>query len=217
MVMSKILKSRPQKESEVERVHRLIKGWILECEIRPGDYVSELELARHCKSSRTPVREACNRLAEGNWIQRIPRRGYLVPPISPREIVEVYEFRILIEGFAAERAARLASREELEELEKLIAQERDPKRTLRELLALNDTIHMSVAKIARNQRIVDQLETTLEYVHRLDLRSIEKDHGAVTHEELFAALHSREPGEATRAMTVHIECSRDRMIRIFGA
>lgn len=216
MARSGTLKARPEKESEVERVHRLIKGWVLECEIRPGDYVSELELARLCKSSRTPVREACNRLAEGNWIRRIPRRGYHVPPISPRDIVEIYEFRILIEGFAAERAARQASREELAGLEAIIRKESDSDRSLRELLELNDVFHMSVARIARNRKIVEELAATLEYVHRLDILSIEKDHGAVTHEEILSAFTSRDPARAKRAMVVHVECSRDRMLKIFG-
>lgn len=212
-----MLTRRPAKESEVERVFRLIKGWILDCEIRPGDYVSELQLARLCKSSRTPVREACNRLSEGNWIERIPRRGYQVPPISARDIVEIYEHRALLEGFAAERAARLAGREELEGLQALAARERDPKKTLRELLALNEEFHLAVAKIARNRRIVAQVGEILEYVHRLDLLSIEKDHAAVTHEEILAALVARAPGRAKRAMVLHVECSRDRMLKIFGA
>lgn len=215
--MVKMLKESPPKESEVERVHRLIKGWILDCEIRPGDYVSELQLARLCKSSRTPVREACNRLSEGNWIRRIPRRGYLVPPISARDIVEIYEYRALLEGFAAERAARLAGREELEALQGLVARERDPQKPLRELLSLNDEFHLAVARIARNGRVVEQVGTVLEYVHRLDLLSVEKDHAAVTHEEILAALVARAPAKAKRAMVVHVECSRDRMIKIFGA
>jgi GntR family transcriptional regulator, rspAB operon transcriptional repressor len=215
--MIKMMKENLPKESEVERVFRLIKGWILDCEIRPGDYVSELQLARLCKSSRTPVREACNRLSEGNWIRRIPRRGYLVPPISARDIVEIYEFRALLEGFAAERAARLAGREELEALEALAARERDPKKPLRELLALNEDFHLAVAKIARNQRIVAQVGEVLEYVRRLDLLSIEKDHAAVTHEEILAALVARAPARAKRAMVVHVECSRDRMLKIFGS
>jgi DNA-binding GntR family transcriptional regulator len=214
--MTKMLKGSPSKESEVERVFRLIKGWILDGEIRPGDYVSELQLARVCKSSRTPVREACSRLSEGNWIQRIPRRGYLVPSISAREIVEIYEFRALIEGFAAERAARLAGREEIEALERLVERERDPRKPLRELLSMNDEFHMAVARVARNRRIVEQVEAILEYVHRLDVLSVEKDHAAVTHEEILAALVARAPARAKRAMVVHVECSRDRMIKIFG-
>jgi len=214
--MIKMLKENPPKESEVERVFRLIKGWILDCEIRPGAYVSELQLARLCKSSRTPVREACNRLSEGNWIERIPRRGYLVPPISARDIVEIYEYRALLEGFAAERAARLAGREEIEALENLAARERDPKKSLRDLLALNEEFHLAVAKIARNRRIADQLGEILEYVRRLDLLSIERDHAAVTHEEVVAALVARAPARAKRAMVVHVECSRDRMLKIFG-
>lgn len=213
--MLKSPRVRPPKESEVNRVHRLIKGWILEAELRPGDFVSELELARQCKSSRTPVREACSRLSQNNWIQRLPRRGYLVPPISAREIVEVYEVRTLIECFAAERAARLASREELDALRDLTVQEMKPGLPRAGLLAVNDAFHIAVAGIARNQRLVDQLRLTLEYVHRLDVLSLEQDHDGITHGGILSALRSRNSAKARRAMAAHIESARDRMLKIF--
>ena len=215
--MLKSPRVRPQKESEVNRVHRLIKGWILEAELRPGDFVSELELARQCKSSRTPVREACSRLSQDNWIQRLPRRGYLVPPISAREIVEVYEVRTLIECFAAERAARLASREELDALRKLTEKEMKPGLSRAGLLAVNDAFHLAVADIARNQRVVGQLRLTLEYVHRLDVLSLERDHDGITHGAILSALRSRLPARAKRAMAAHIDSARDRMLKIFGS
>ena len=210
-------KGGSEKESEVQRVHRLIKGWILECELRPGDFVSELQLARLCKSSRTPVREACSRLFQDKWIQRLPRRGYLVPPVSRQEIAEVYEYRTLIEGFAAERAARLASREDLGALREMTEKELKPGLPRAELLAVNDAFHLAVAGLARNQRIVDQLRLTLEYVHRLDVLSLEQEHDGITHGAILSALRSGEPARSRRAMAAHIESARDRMLKIFKA
>ena len=109
MIRNRQVAAKADKEGEVERTYRTLKKWILECRFRPGELLAEVDLARLCQTSRTPVREACNRLSQENWIARIPHKGYLVPAISVREIVEVYEYRKLLECFTAERAAASAS------------------------------------------------------------------------------------------------------------
>src|SRR5205823_3258763 len=81
------LRGKAKKEGEVARVYRLIKGWILQGRARPGEFLAEVELARLCKTSRTPVREACNRLSQENWLTHLRHKGYMVPPISVREIL----------------------------------------------------------------------------------------------------------------------------------
>ena len=57
-------------------------------------------------------------------MKRIPRKGYLVAPISIREIVELYEYRKILECFAAERVAQSASPQVIEELEGIVSVER---------------------------------------------------------------------------------------------
>ena len=209
-------RTRARKEGEVDRVYRLVKAWILQGQARPGEFLAEVALARLCKTSRTPVREACNRLAQENWITHIRHKGYLVPPISVREIVDVYEFRKLLETFAAEKAAATATPERLTRLRRLQELEAKPHVSLKDLLAANSQFHLGIAEIAGNQRILDQLRLTLEYVDRLDILSIEKDTTFVGHEEIVAALESRDPRAARRAVARHIDYSRDRMLKLFG-
>ena len=211
------LRTGVRKEGEVERVYRLIKGWILQARARPGEFLSEMELARLCKTSRTPVREACNRLAQENWLSKIPHKGYLVPPISVREIVDVYEFRKLIECFAAEKAAATARPEHLAALRESMKAERRPGASPEELLAANHRIHLGIAEIAGNGRVLDQLRRVLEYVDRLDLLSMEKDSVIVLHDEIVRAIESRNPREARRALAAHVDQARDRMRKLFGS
>ena len=98
---------KPKKGGEVDRVYLLLKGWILNCRFRPGDFLPEVEVAEHCNTSRTPIREACNRLAEEKWLSKIQNRGYIVAPISIQDIMEVYQFRKLLECFTARRTAKI--------------------------------------------------------------------------------------------------------------
>lgn len=210
------LKTKVEKVGEVDRVYRLLRTSILQCELRPGDWLAEVELARQCKTSRTPVREACNRLAQEQWITHIPRKGYHIPPISVPRIVEIYEFRKLLECFTVEKVAQTASSDQIEQIAKIIEIERGPARNMNQILEANERFHIGIAELAGNQCVLDQLKLTLEYVHRLDILSTQRDPGFVPHTDIVAGLEARQPARARKAMAAHIDHARDRMLRLFG-
>jgi DNA-binding GntR family transcriptional regulator len=209
-------KAAPEREGEVERVYRLLKGWFLDGKLKPGDFLSEVDLARQCETSRTPVREACNLLSQEKWIQRIRHKGYVVPAISIRDIIEVYEYRKLLECFNAERTAASATAEEIKELRDIVSVEDRLELNMDEFLKANQVFHTRLGEIARNQRVLDQLKLTLQYVQRLDVLSTQRDTRPVPHREIMRAIEARNVQEAGRAMADHINVSRDQMLRLFG-
>jgi DNA-binding GntR family transcriptional regulator len=206
-----------EKEGEVDRVYRLLKSWILDCHMRPGEFLSEVDLARQCETSRTPIREACNLLSQERWIQRIRHKGYVIPPISVREIVEVYEYRKLLECFTADRAAKEAATEEIIRLKAITELENRPITDVKLFLEANERFHMTLAEMARNQRVYDHLKLTLEYVHRLDILSTQRDTRAVPHGDIVRAIEAHHSSDAAKAMAAHIDISRDRMLKLFGS
>lgn len=208
---------KAEPEGEVDRVYRQLRTWLLECEYKPGDFLSEVELARLCETSRTPVREACNRLSQEKWITRIRHKGYMVPPISIRQIVETYEYRKLLECFTAERAAQTANAEEISRLAKIVETEKRAKANVSDVVAANAAFHIGLAEIARNQRVLEEIRSTLEYVHRLDVLSTQRDTVWIPHGEILNALQARKPALAGKAMAAHVDHSRDRMLRLFGS
>jgi GntR family transcriptional regulator, rspAB operon transcriptional repressor len=211
-----LVKPAAEKKVESDRVYALLRDSLLECEFRPGDFLSEVELARQCKTSRTPIREACNRLSQEGWISRIPHRGYAVKPISIREIVEIYEYRKLLECHAASATARNASEVQIARLHRIIAVEKKAHTRMNDILAANNNFHLALGEIAGNQRILDQLKLTLEYVHRLDILSTQKDAAWVPHGEILAAIEAHHSSQAGKAMASHIDSARDRMLKLFG-
>lgn len=212
-VKTRLRKSR--KGSEVDRVYALLKSWILECRFRPGDFLPEVEVATQCKTSRTPVREACNRLAEEKWLSKIQNKGYLVTPISVQDIVEVYQFRKLLECFTAERAAQVILPEEMASLKNLLSVEGKANAKNSEVIAINNAFHLSIGRLGRNQRVFDELQLTLEYVQRLDVLSTQRNSEWVAHGSILAAIEAHDPKAAHEAMAEHIDRSRDRMLNIF--
>jgi DNA-binding GntR family transcriptional regulator len=212
-----VRRKKAEREGEVERVYRTLREWLIAARLQPGEFLSEVLLATQCRTSRTPVREACGRLAQDKWLMRIPRKGYLVAPISVRDIVELYEFRRLLECFSAEKVARAASREQIQELRDLVRVENDPAAGLREILSANQAFHLRMAQIAGNQRVIDELRLTLGYVQRLDTLCTQTVPGWIPHTDILLALESHRPVDAHQAMAIHIDTSRDKMIKLFGS
>lgn len=204
------------REGEVERVYKLLKGWLVECVLPPGQVLSEVDLARRCDASRTPVREACNRLAQDGWLSRVRHKGYVVTPVSIADLLQLYEYRKIMECFGARKAAEIALPEQLDHLEALTAPERLPHPEIAGVLQASDAFHLELARIAGNQRVFDQLRLTLEYVHRLDRLSTERDHHWIPHQEILTALRERRGAEAAAAMGAHIDHARDRMIKLIA-
>jgi DNA-binding GntR family transcriptional regulator len=212
-----IAKAKTPAEGEVERVYRVLREWLVTAQLPPGEFLSEAILAQKCKTSRTPVREACSRLAQDKWLSLIPRKGYLVKPISVRDIVELYDFRKLLECFSAEKVAQAATPEHVAHLKSIVAVESNGRSNLAEILLANEVFHLRLAEIAGNQRVIDQLRLALGYVRRLDTLCTQTVPGWIGHREIIRAIEARKPGEARKAMAAHIDLSLEKMIRLFSS
>ncbi|HUY12502.1 MAG TPA: GntR family transcriptional regulator [Terriglobia bacterium] len=210
-------RTRAEKLGEVERVYRILREWLITAKLPPGEFLSEVDLAARCKTSRTPVREACTRLMQDKWLSRIPRKGFVVTPISVRDIVEMYEYRKVLECFAAEKVAQAASRSEIEELKRIAAPEDDPGADLASILQANELFHLRLAELSGNHRIVSQLGLILAYVSRLDTLCTQTVPGWIGHRDILRALDARQPDEARHSMEVHIDLSRDKMVKLFSS
>jgi len=82
----------------------MLKSAIIKGEFPPGQQLVESNLAEWCGVSRTPVREALRRLQQDGLIDRTDR-GMVVKERSPEDILDIYDTRLVLEGFAGRTAA----------------------------------------------------------------------------------------------------------------
>ncbi len=94
-----------------EIVYRRLKEELVRGRIPEGSKLAEIHLARKLGVSRTPLREAINRLEQDGFVEIIPRRGAFVKKHSLQEILENLELREVLEGLAVRLAARHATAE----------------------------------------------------------------------------------------------------------
>lgn len=180
--------------------------------------LSESRLAKQLRTSRTPVREALSRLAEEGYVERIPRRGYSVTPVSIGLIRNVFEVRRVLEGEAAARAAELADAAFLEHLRNVTTFEyrRGDPTTFRQATQANADFHMSLARLSENTLLAELVGRCLEQFTRLVAIGLEyepfQDSGSAEHQEVVEAIARRAPDEARRAMERHLDGSRRRLM-----
>ena len=81
---------------ERDRIFQLIRQDILTCTLSPGEELREAELARRYQVSKTPVRDALQKLELEGLIEIEPRRGHRVRPISMSDAEDILELREIL-------------------------------------------------------------------------------------------------------------------------
>lgn len=211
------LSARGSASSQGEVAYAELRHRIIQCELEPGERITESQLAAETGIGKTPVREALTRLIQEGLVRSIPGHGYEVTPITLRDVQDLFNFRIIIEPAAAQLAAGHVSATDLRRLDDLCMARfstRD-KESESEYLQANYLFHTTIADASGNHRLADAIRRALEESERLfHLSSVlqqSSDDVAHEHTELIDALIIGD-GETARKLTLaHITASQRRV------
>jgi DNA-binding GntR family transcriptional regulator len=205
--------------SLAERTYRELKRQILAGELPPGEAILEGALAARFGVSKTPVREALQRLELEGLTRVLPRIGYVVSPLSLGDVQELFELRLLIEPAAAELGADRIEADELDELDGLarVSFAGADRYNYAQLLEVNTAFHLGVVRAAGNSRLTGVATRVLAEAERLlhlavDLRDA-SDLIIRDHVEIVAALRQRDGAHARQVAERHLLASRQRVLQ----
>jgi len=202
--------------SLTDRLYYEIRDDILSWEINPGALLVEAQLAKEYKVSKTPVREALGLLSQEGLVEVIPRVGYRVTLMTPRDVHEVFTLRILLETTGIGLAAKQASDDELaalyEDGEKLGMRIDTGEIAPEEYLKLHDSFHVRLALLSGNRRLANVVARLLRDWVRVRLRDPELTRESVRinrsdSREICKALLRRDADNARRLLRAHISKS----------
>lgn len=202
-----------------ERAYERIRHDIICCLIPPGTEVSEAQLCAQYKLGKAPVRMALARLAHDGLVRAIPRRGYMVAPVTLKDIQDVFELRLLLEPQAARLAAGRVDAKRLRLLDEICRagyQPGEAKSTAR-FLEANKEFHVAIAQAAGNARLAHAIAQLLDEMTRLlhlglglRNRSQEMQH---EHRTLVRALVRGDGATAEKICQEQIEAARDMVLK----
>lgn len=200
-----------------EPLHVQLKDDLLRGRFPWDEPLVESRLTELYGVSRTPIREALNRLEQEGLIVR-SLRGFRIQSGTPEDVIDIYDVRIALEQAAAEAAALRRTDLQLAELTQLQAKARlepDPEiaRQLHarwhELLwaaSENTTLITLLQGLIVRLRIFDQ-----DAFHRLDVHE-----SMLEHEAVLAGIRARDPEAARAAIAAHLVRTRRERLDTFA-
>jgi DNA-binding GntR family transcriptional regulator len=187
-------------------------------EIQPGERLNEAALALRMGTSRGPIREAIRILAGSGIVTSVINKGVFVRQISVREMLEIYELRALVFGFAAQRAAQNITNAHRREFERLLRQMDDACETGdgSRYYDLNLEFHALILQLSNNKRAH---QAYVDYVNELHLfrRKYFNSPGNMRksnmeHRQIYEAISSGSEAKAKAAAERHVLSGRQRLL-----
>ena len=204
-------------KSEPKDAYALILNAIDQGDYRPGDRLVESELADRFGVSRTPVREALQRLETQSMLTR-DGRSLIVASLDHNQMAELYEVRSELEGLAAALAAKHASDEEIRVLFGMIESDREIMGDPKALSQANRRFHSQIHLASRNRYLVRQLEMVHRSMALLTVTSLSAEgRGSEALDEHFAiveAISNHDPEAADAAVRKHLSFAFETRLKI---
>jgi len=218
--------SKRKDNRRVDATYAVISSSLSSGRIKPGDFLRQITLAEELNVSQATVRDALNQLVIEGLAERIPRKGVRVPYISPDDVRDIYEMRMVAEGLAWQVAAERITAEELKQMQILLpgtATTADPG-SIEIARQKNLEFHMIAIQASGRWiliRLLSQLLNlnNLRYLLATSSEEVRVRDGKINiqeHEELITALHDRKADLSRELIEKHIHRSMSDRLALFG-
>jgi DNA-binding GntR family transcriptional regulator len=215
---------QPRRNVLADDVYDILRDGLISRRIAPGSRLNLDQLARELHVSNTPVRQALARLESEGLVTKEAYRGFAASRLlDSRTIMELYEYRLMVEPPTAARAAQRRSDDGAGALEQycdadVIGPMFTAPPTESELPQRDVDFHLCIAREATNGVVVENLHQTLT---RMRLYSGYGQTGAPAeaweeHRRITEAIRAKDPAAAAQAMRHHLSAGLGRIRSAFG-
>jgi GntR family transcriptional regulator, rspAB operon transcriptional repressor len=204
-------RNRPRTATASSRIYVELRTELVSLERRPGEAISEAEIARAYGVSRTPVREAILKLADEGLLDIFPQSGIFVSRIPRAALPETIIIRKALEETTAQHAAERATASQLLTLRSILERQREANlaNDSDAFHQADEVFHGTIAEVARYPGIwtlIQQVKVHVDRYRRLTLPQTGRMTQVIAeHNAILAAIEAHDPVGARAAMASHLE------------
>jgi DNA-binding GntR family transcriptional regulator len=196
-----------------ERVYAQIKQLIFDFVLLPGDRFSESDLANRVQVSRTPLRQALQRLQREGFLLVFPKSGWQVAPLDFEAFDQLYDLRVLLETHAVARLCEIEDRPVLTELAEVwLVKPHERQHAFIAVDRLDEAFHSALVRAIGNAEMVkvhDDITERIRIIRRLDFTKPNRVEATYEeHARILRAITRRRSEEALRLLRAHVEQSK---------
>ena len=205
-------------ENLKEKVYDIVKYKIIIGDYRPNSHLDEKALITELEVSRTPFREAMNRLELEGLITIIPRRGFFVSEISIKNINDIFQARQLIEPQLIECCIDSINKEKLLNMRRLFSDWKNLSRD--ELNSLDWELHYLILESTNNNYLIKMMTNIYEQNQRVRTlatrESTREIESAIEHMNIIDAILTGDMVKAKEACIAHTRNSQLDSLNMIG-
>jgi DNA-binding GntR family transcriptional regulator len=197
-----------------------LKQAIYAGEFKAGDRLNEAALALRMGTSRGPIREAIRILTGTGLVTPVVNRGVFVRKVSIQEMLEIYDLRALVFGFAAERACEHVTDEHRQQFEALLdgmdrAAQAGDSGLYYELNVQFHGMILALSNSARAHQLYDSYVKELHLYRRQNFNAPgNMRRSNVEHRKIFEAISKGTAAKAKQCAEEHIQAGRQRLLAL---
>ncbi|MBP1964950.1 DNA-binding GntR family transcriptional regulator [Paenibacillus aceris] len=203
-----------------EKVYQLVKKMILNREFVGGQRLDLKDLSQKMNISRTPLKDAVNRLVREGLMEVKPRSGTFVATVKVSDIEEISEIRLMIEQWCVSHLTQLKAQKLVLQLENIIEQFTNTLHVkpfpFHSFLELDVSFHTEIVQAGGNPRMLEQYKSVNSFLHASRIYYFQSyDRSVAGHEEhlsIIQALKRYDLKEACAKLEEHIMTSKLSMI-----
>lgn len=203
--------------SYVEYAYDQVRRMTVTFELRPSERLNESVLCKLVGVSRTPLREALNRLASEGFLRSIAGQGFFCRDLDPDEIYQLYQLRKVIEVGGVKLAVEHAQDADINALEAFIEQTGPEAgdRTNDQLVELDETFHESLLRLSGNAEMLQVLRNVnakIQFVRWYEMDRSERPVTQGDHRQILVALRARDASLCVDILERHIDRRREQIV-----
>ena len=203
--------------SLVDQIYQIIKEKILKLDLSWDQRIDTQQLAEEFGVSQTPIRDALNRLAADGLVKVQPRIGYYVVQASARDVLEIYDLRIIFESYGLPAVIQNLSRTKIEKLkekmERLQREEMNEDKKRKQFQKLDEQLHGLIIDCSNNKRLKNFFSQIFDFVVIFQHMDTTINGPLEEHIAFLDALLRQDLDGARSILCAHIYNARDRLLR----
>ena len=209
------------KVSLADQIYQTIEKKIIQGEYVRGDVLTENEIADKLGVSRTPVREALNRLEHDSMVEETGK-GVRIIGISPEDIMTMYNARLVLEGMCIRETAENITAEELSKLKDIVEYAEyclEKGQNAAKIRDCDDQFHELVYTASKNRvlaNILIPLHKKVSKYRRINLTDpVRAEKSCKEHRQIYEALAKQDADKAEKVAVAHVEKAKSHMQKKF--
>ena len=190
-------------------VYNVIRNMAISYDFKPGERINEVQLAKQLGVSRTPLREAMQKLVSEKLLRWERNKGFFCHMLNEKEVFNLFEFRKIIEEQAAYLSVKRATDDELLAVKKIALEYSNISNDVskEKLIAMDQQIHESMVALSGNHELLStlrQINQRIYFIRWVNIANRPTDNHT-DHLDYIDALLERNAEKAVSIISQHIE------------